>query len=313
MPQHRRPKKFNGADGSKNRMPQILAGVVGMGLFYFFFIHTVPAPQAAMPAAAPHEIKIPQKEKFNIIAPEEARPEAPVDVKSLRRIASKNRAFEVKSLALTINNGEMQIPFRFIADKKWCVGGDLDTFKYLLTGQPQSNILITIETLTSTQRGDRQRTTLPDLYKGLERTFKLTLRNDPESLGLYMCTDSQGKNSCRGKEIISHEKLSDLLSNPATQAATKAKDYILYFQNFIVKDGKLVTYSNENISREGGAKLGAHLGEAFGVKEADYKAAYELNRVLRSMPAKIEGKQILLKLPYNDPRCLPGAREPAPE
>lgn len=231
----------------------------------------------------------------------------------MRASALKNRLYEIEAIKLDSENGETKIPLKFMAQKKWCEGGDLDTFDYLISDKKKNEVLITIETLTSTQRGDRFKTSIENLYKGFDKTFKLALRNNPESLGLFICRDSEGKGKCRGKEVIPHYELSRLLASPKTKALTKTKDYILYFQNFIVKDGKLIAFNNEDVSKEGTAGLRSHLEDTFGVKTVDFDAAWKLNNILRSLPAKIEAKQITLKLSYNDPRCLPGNREPPAE
>lgn len=294
---------------------RILLGLVGLGLFYFFFIRTVPAPNSSMSAVAQAPdapAKTPYKEKFDFLPPPSTSTEPPQDLQKMRVSALKNRLYEIESIKLESDNGETKIPLKFLAEKRWCEGGDLDTFDYLIADKKSNEILITIETLTSTQRGDRFKTSLENLYRGFDKTFKLSLRNNPESLGLFICRDSEGKGRCRGKEVISHGELSRLLADPDTKTLTKTKDYILYFQNFVVRDGKLIAFNNNDISKEGTRGLRTHLEEAFGVKTADFDAAWKINTMLRSVPAKIEAKQITLKLPYNDPRCLPGNREPAP-
>lgn len=302
------PSTGSSSGGSNKKKLALLGLAIAGGLFYLFQDET-PAPETppAMPAR-----EAPPPQQFNIPKPPEiisdnTPTQGPVDMEKFRKRAYANKELGVKKLKLGLNNGVMKIPLKFHPHKRWCQGGDLDTIKFLRPDPNADEFLVTIESITGKQRGDKMRVSAKKLLEGFDRDFSIPIRKDTESLGLYICRDKGKTNTCRSKVVTTHADITESIADKKTTNEALNKDYVLYFQNFIVKDGELLTYSNDDVRPETIIKLRKHLTGEYGVETPDFNAAYEINKVLRSVSAKIENGTIKLNLPYNDPRCTPGA------
>lgn len=294
------------SSGSPKKKAYVFATLAAIGVLYFLTLDPNTINDTKMTAKPPTEAAPSAKAPSTPVEvlPEVSEPkQSPETLRRLRDRAFNDRELGIKGLKVAVNDGVLTIPLNFTAEKQWCRGGDLDTVKFMTQDMMKDDFLISIESLTGKTRGDRIRVSANTLYSGVARDFKIPLKNNPESLGLFICKDAEKKNTCRGKELKSHGELSNLFASSKTKDAAAAKDFQIYFQNFVVKDGELLTYDNSNITQEHTGKLKGQLSKEYNLSGKDFNAALEINKVLRSVPAKIEGKTIMLSLPYNDPRC----------
>ena len=291
-------------DGQRSKAKVVIISAVLSTLAYFFFMQNTPATKSPAKAAPMNLPKIPEIIQTNELV---ERP-TPLDREKVRASGLRDLVYGVQGIDLHEENGMIKIPFSFRSKKQWCRGGDLDTISLVIPNENSEELLVTLETLTSKQNGDRAIVSLHKLVDGFDRTFQIAIRNKTESLGLFICRDSKGTKSCRGKELKSHKEISNSIADNTTAPEAKKKDYIFYYQNFIVKDGRLYTYKNENTSPEKLKNLSEHLETNYKMKPTDFDASTTYNNVMRSVPAKIIENKIELTLPYNDPRCLPGSK-----
>ena len=309
---NRPPSKGGKGDDSKSKSKLYIIVSVVSTLLYFLFMNSptpLPPRKVEAPAKATREIVKPA----DIVIQDQTAPSpSPMNLQKARSGGLRDLVYGVKGIELKEENGVVKIPFSFRSKKQWCLGGDLDTISLVVPDENLDELIVSIETLTSKQRGDKAKVSLHKLVDGFDKTFQLSIRNKTESLGLFICRDSAGTNSCRGKELKSHKEISNSIANNETAPEALKKDYIFYYQNFIVKDGQLYTYKNENTNIGELKKLKEHLQSTYDLKAQDFDESTRFNNVMRSIPAQIKGNKIELTLPYNDPRCLPGGGIPKP-
>lgn len=311
MKKLRRKNKGSGRSSSgSGRKLLFIIGLAMAGAYWYLQGDEIPAPPPAMTAkpAVPEVREEPVTKPIEYVT-ESTTPkvQSEEDVRNLRARASQDFEFGLQNLKLKMINGAYQIPLVFRAEKRWCQGGDLDTIDYLRPKPDAPEFLVTIETLVGRKNGDKMRISSKGLFAGFEKTFSVTLRNPSEVLGLFICRDQANAGSCRDKTLKTHDEISNAIADSATMDEARAQDYQLYFQSFFIKDGMLMSYNNTNITSKRGEALKSHLNSQYGMPIPDFNAAWNVNKVLRSVPAKIEENKIFLTLPYNDPRCSPGA------
>ena len=85
----------------------------------------------------------------------------PMDREKVRAGGLRDLTYGVRGIDLQTENGMLKIPFSFRSKKQWCLGGDLDTINLVISDENREELLVTIETLTSKQRGDKAKVSLP--------------------------------------------------------------------------------------------------------------------------------------------------------
>ena len=314
MKKLRRQKQSSGQKSESSSLGKQALVVIGLALAFAFWRQSGSEPPLQTMAArdaAQKAVVAPSPRPLEIPISEAPKPQSEVSIQRLRAQTLLNRELGIERLKLNLVDGVIKIPFVFKAQKQWCRGGDLDTVKFLRPEPNALEFLVVIEALTGKQRGDRKRVSAEMLFQGFEKTFDVTVRNPSESFGLYICRDLRKTNSCRGKVLETHQDIANKLADNKTSAEALTQDYQLYFQNFVIKDGELITYDNTDIGKDRTDKLMKQLKTAYGIEVPDFLAAWEVTKILRSVPAKIEDNKISLILPYNDPRCTPGAERAA--
>lgn len=276
---------------------------------YWFYRKQPEAEAPRLAASAPRSPAVHESSRpIETLPPEEApRVQSEEDITALRARASTDFDLGLQTLKLVEQDGKLRIPVTFVAEKKWCQGGDLDTINYLRPDPESKEFLISLETLVGRRRGDKARVSSKELFAGFSKTLEIPINSSTEVVGLYLCRDQKNSGSCRDKDLKTHEQINDAIADSATMEAARAGDYQLYFQTFIIKDSVLMVYDNKNVSQQRADTMRRHLNEGYGVPIPDFNAAWNVNKVLRSLPAQIEGNKITLTMPYNDPRCTVGA------
>ncbi|RYZ90973.1 MAG: hypothetical protein EOP04_02155 [Proteobacteria bacterium] len=286
-------------------LKMLVAGIF-IGSFYFFFVATSESKEPVRNIPRTTETFKPKALQALPIATKPDPLPQKSELRALRAAGFKNIKFGVKSLTLNENEGLFKIPFSFKSRKQWCVGGDIDTMRLLASGDEKNDFIVTIEPITDGSRGEAYPVSIDKMVSGFEKSFAIKSTGKTENLGLFICSDRRGTKSCRGKESIDHKSLSDKIADPKTVKSTSSKDYILYFQNLVIRESKLFTYSSENVSEDGLSDLKKHIMSSMKIKASDFDSAQQFNKTMRSVPADIMGQRIALTLPYNDPRCIPG-------
>lgn len=210
----------------------------------------------------------------------------------------------LKTLNLKSENDVLTIPFSFKPRKVWCQGGDIDTMKYASDNPAAMDILITIEPFSEQGKKDVLRTSVANLYKGLDNTFKVKAGEGTLSYGLYICSDSKKRGSCKDKALKSHADISQEMANAADSPAKV--DYIFYFQHLLLGKDKLEVYRTNDFSDAFRTSVEAYLDSQRAVHRSEVRKAWKISEISRSESADIRDGRIVLSLPYNDPRCLDG-------
>jgi hypothetical protein len=231
-----------------------------------------------------------------------------VDVRKYQEELNRERAqfarareLGLKSLPLKNQGETLTIPLSFVPEKVWCQGGDLDTMKYSAKNDRAKDFIITLEGINRGGKNPFIRTSLEELYKGVNTSFTIPKPKEATAYGLYICSDSRKENSCQQKTMQSHAKLSEQLAeNPAK---AKTDDRIFFFQNLVIDGRSIEAYRTDDFSQEFQRSISNHLVRK-GLSASEVQAAWKANSTLKSAPVDIRKDRIVLRLPYNDPRCI---------
>ncbi len=224
--------------------------------------------------------------------------------RKLRAGGTLESKFGVGTLMPSISKGSIQVPVVFKPEKKWCTPGDLDTILQTVKNKNSKEILVSLENMSTKTVYGKFHVSVKDLLKGIDRSFSVSAQTGSASLGLFICRDSRKTGSCFSKEVISHEDITKELNKKSTSAVAATKDYMFYFQNVLVSNGKLQIYRNANADLSLAPGLQNFLESSYKLKEEEFRTASKINSTIRSVPAMIINKKILLTLPYNDPNCV---------
>lgn len=214
------------------------------------------------------------------------------------RYAARN-LLRLKTLGLKEVNGRLRIPFRFIPQKVWCQGGDLDTMKYASKDLGAKKVLITLES-SDGRGGDSLRTSVSDLYKGIQHVFDLK-PGQTKSYGLYICSDAGNGTSCKDKALKSHASMA---SEFARTRGSSANDNIFYYQHLVLDQKSLEVYESNDRSDTFKKSIGTYLTKQKDIEFSEFEAAWKVSNVMKSTAADIRDGRLQLSLPYNDPLCL---------
>ncbi len=204
----------------------------------------------------------------------------------------------LKSMPLKKDGSTLRIPVRIIPQKTWCKSGELDTIRKASRDINKNTLLLSIEPLAGNS-GSSLRTSLTNLQSGLDHVFRIDKSPDEKIFGLYICSDEYREGHCKGKALQSHLQINESLAAGGQDRIHK--DYIFYFQPLIVLDDSLQVFQSNRLHKRRVNKI---LGENFAVSDQDMKLVWKTLIISRSLPAEINDQQLILKLPYNDPKCL---------
>lgn len=250
------------------------------------------APEAVAPDETPQVAIIKQPKAYDSNADK-------VDVARARaRFAARN-VLGLKSLELKEKDGLLEIPFVFTPRKVWCQGGDLDTMKYAATNVAANEILISLEP-SDGGKGDFVRTSVADLYKGVEHTFQVKAGGS-QSFGLYICSDSKNAKSCKNKAVKSH---ADISKEAANAKDSEKNDYVFFFQHVVFDKNSLEVYRANDISESFKKSVAEYLTTQKDIDPSEFEKAWKVSKVMRSASADVQEGRLQLSLPYNDPRCM---------
>jgi hypothetical protein len=101
--------------------------------------------------------------------------------------------------------------------------------------------------------------------------------------------------------MLSHAKLSEQLAENPEKA--RSEDRVFFFQNLVVDGRTVEAYRTDDLSNEFQRTITGHLTKK-GLSASEVQKAIKTNLTLKSAPADIHKDRIVLKLPYNDPRCV---------
>lgn len=220
----------------------------------------------------------------------------------IRKKAHATRSLGIKSLVLTKSKGKIRIPFEFVPQKLWCQGGDIDTIRYATSKTNAKEVLITLESLGNSKVKESLKVSVDNLIAGFTHTFAVDAGIKDSSLSLSICTDRKKTGSCKKASVVDQAALNNALGAASNRTT---KDFLFYFQHLLYSGGKLQTYSNDNFTADYRKRLNSFLNKS-DVDKDEIERAWQLNKKIRSNPVNIVNGKIVLSLPYNDPRCMPG-------
>ena len=208
----------------------------------------------------------------------------------------------LQRLAGEASGDKLFLNFVFRAKKQWCRGGDLDTMKYAVDSVTNPDILISVESLEGRSR-DTLYTSVFKLMEGLTHRFSVKRSESEKSYGLFICLDLAKVKSCRKKIVLAQNKMSEQILIDRGTPNYVPKDYLFYFQHLVVDKGAFQTYDSDDFTPKFQNLAQTVLEEKYGIGADKFKTAWNISKVTRSVPAKIEGKSLVLELPINDSRC----------
>lgn len=303
MKKLRRPKSDSGK--SKVLYPFILLTLAVLGYY------ALKAPPKAVVTQSLQAVKplATAFTKAEDVKPEEKAAEE-ISLNKRRVVMLGQSQVGISSLKTSAKDGNIEVPFELKAQKLWCQAGDIDTIRYSNDNNFEKNIVISLESLKDNTRLAFIKVSTEDLYKGVKHSFNIRSFGAGDSLGLFICKSTDGKTSCKSKQLISHEKINGLVSNEETAKEARKNDYIYYFQSLVLGADSINTFAANDYLGKDKSALIKQLSAQFSLKEKDFEAAWRYSSVLNSLAARIDSGKILLTLPYNDPKCMDQSKAP---
>ncbi|RYZ77667.1 MAG: hypothetical protein EOP04_30880 [Proteobacteria bacterium] len=229
------------------------------------------------------------------------------DFYAQRALWARESAVGLVSVPGEAVGGKIRLNFKFKPKKQWCRAGDLDTMKYAVLDVTTPDILISLESLDGRTR-ETFYASLYQLMQGVERKFEVDPSGSSNSYGIFICLDLKKEKSCRKKVVIPQSEMGPRIIKDQAEANYVPKDYLFYFQHLIVANNAFQAYASNDFRPEFRKKVQALLKEKYDMSTSDFDVAWKISNVTRSLPSRIEGKDLLLELPVNDPRCTSPAK-----
>jgi hypothetical protein len=215
-----------------------------------------------------------------------------------------------------------------------CWVGDADVLVEDLDQKSQDDFLITLESLSKPDMSESVKINLQTFFDQpiTEIDLPLSKFKGNHALGLFICSDSEGKGTCRGKKIqdvmdlygnyvreevihvASDKKLPfriALFQNKVTPEVEKhiATDHVYYFQYIYISGGKLI-FPKENIAKASYYNnLGKYEQKVLGLRKDiknRIKYAFKSNKDLKNYAMSTMGKKLAINIPNRNRDCILG-------
>ncbi|MFW7381521.1 MAG: hypothetical protein ACOH5I_22120 [Oligoflexus sp.] len=215
-------------------------------------------------------------------------------IKRERYLAEKNLGIVSQSFP-SPKEGLIQVGVSFAPKSKWCENGDFDYMKAHLLHNSDKQLVVSVEELGDSRRVLGQKVLDLEQMKSA-RPIVLDVKTSKENrlAGLFICSSPSGsKQRCQGKRNIDFAKLEN--------AAVK-DNMSFYFQGIYLKENQVKV--PPTLANNGDRKFYQSLASITDQSQHSGLSLVDKNtRSLGSIPFKFYPNEIVITLPYNDPRC----------
>lgn len=186
-----------------------------------------------------------------------------------------------------------------------CSYGDMDAIIGDMKASDKNRVLFSIESVVA---GDPSFSPIvmqlskEDIVNGFLKQIKIPpVKNKAVQLGVYLCRDSEGKNSCNGKSVVDIKEVIE--KHYFKKNGSDAGDSIYYFQYLLVTPEAVSYLESPLISDKDYSNSKKYLDEVGIVSEAGNHRVFDrtkqLNRSIKSVPPEINSKSqsVVIRLP----------------
>ncbi len=232
------------------------------------------------------------------------------DLKSEIPLSDAPENIRARYVPMSMIDGEYYFHVKIYSEAR-CMQGDMDIIQKELRYTRKPRLLLSLENLGPSSGAFQSVTKVleaGDLQAGASFTFKVPELLQAQHVGLFLCLDSAGANSCKNKPAYDLVDVANRYIKGRTKRLKNGKripdatDKIYFFHHFLIDRDRLIGFDTtigeedyvdaerylEDIARDGGV-----------TSEVLARAKY-LNQRIRSMPAKIRKRNILVNLPREE-------------
>ncbi len=217
-----------------------------------------------------------------------------------QKIAGIMRQIGLKRLPFAKKNGFWEVKVRFKSTVKKCEAGDLDLIRIDQKRRSPNSLALSLEDMGKRKNLIFQKIDVTNITNSafiLRWKAETTQTAEPRSLGLYLCSNSRGSNSCSTAAVTD---INQVLKNPEP-----GSDRVYYFQ--YIQEGEQLALLDTSRSEARNAK---GLNQVLSQQSVSAKEAAEVsekisqsNLLIGSMAALVNETGLTIDLPRNDPAC----------
>lgn len=208
---------------------------------------------------------------------------------------------------LPSDQGFINVPLYFRSTRR-CMWGDMDLLFSEFKKDSSAPIIVSLEPLNGNRQGFGQKyfkkISPSELDGGRNITLRIPESDRPRHLGLFICRDASGTQSCLGKDMTD---LGDLLDKHLFGDPPKG-EYIFFFQYLLLDNNTLTAINPGGLENPGGTDSGyqsmnSYLSRRTNDSLASGSAgetARRINSVVKSLPVVLDPPFVRVDLPRND-------------
>lgn len=274
----------------------------GLALFVFSRKNSE-SPQFA--AKSPNESSsVPVSNEPSILA--EATSELPTrleespEVKRALALSASERMIGMRRLDIRAQNAHWHLTIQLKSSKKNCELGDLDLIRIDQGKRDQKGLIFSIEDLANREVLSKVLLALEDIVDNKTLSFSWPDSGKDRSLGLFLCSASQSKDSCQSKSV---QPINNILTNRNAQLF-QDKVYLFHY----LQQSKVLSFLNPVVRHPDLLPTLQKILQSRGMDRAAASRVSsnidEWHKALGSAAPEVEDrKKLIINLPHNDPAC----------
>ena len=198
------------------------------------------------------------------------------------------------SQSFPMKDGKLSVAVSFRPVSKWCELGDYDYMKAHLAANPSKMLVASVEDLKTNKVLSQQPLSLASMKKGKLVRLQIPTSKTNRLIGFFVCSTPKGKKyGCKSKPTIKFTGL---------KGAKTKKSSTFYFQTMFVQKDKIKV--PPTLANMGDKKFQRNMKNMVSRSERGaLKYANKHTEKLGSIPFKFYPKELVITLPYSDPRC----------
>ncbi len=206
------------------------------------------------------------------------------------------------------NNYDFSV--QFYAEPR-CMQGDFDIIRTELNYTTKPRLVLSLEPLGPDRgvfKSIHHVITRDEFRSGAKFRFRIPQLSQAQHVGLYLCLDTAETNSCKNKPVLDLADVGNRYIKGRTKRLlggkriSEATDKLYYFHYFLIDGERLIGFDT-SIEEEDYADAERYLHDIAqdgGVTSEVIARVQHLNTKIRSMPAKIAKREIMINLPRED-------------
>lgn len=231
------------------------------------------------------------------------------DLKNEVLLSDAPESIRARYVSMSKTDGSYHFQVKIRSEPR-CMQGDMDIIQKDLRYTMNPRLLLTLENLGPVSEFEPVIMVLKpnELHAGATFTFKVPELERAQHVGLFLCLDNAGANSCKNKQAIDLVDVANRYVKGRTRRLldgkriSDASDKMYFFHHFLIDRERLIGFDTtiEDSDYSEAERYLQDVAQDGGVTSEVIARTKFLNQTIRSMPAKIRKRNVLLNLPRED-------------